>query len=409
MHDPSIVNQISALSVGWVKIFYGDNKSKIEAVNADMEKIEWSWDILVLVSDDMIPKYRGYDDVIRSNMPPSTDGIVWIHDGLQGYNLNTLTIMGRTMYNSFGYIYHPSYKSLWCDTEFTDLCKGPLASKCVFVNQPLIRHEHPGAGYSNKQDALYQKNNKFWSSDLSNYVSRKNYQYDWSILIPTLVERTNTFNRLMTSLREKHQRICPNLKIEFCVALDNRQKSIGSKRQDLLDQAKGKYLSFIDDDDDVTDAYFEDAVACIQNGFQVSRLRGQMSQFTFTHSIENTLNSPMARDQEFLRPPNHLNVMLSDAAKLVRFKNAKRGEDLDWTVRLAMTGILTKEYQADHSRIHYIYNLGPRVVHQSILEKQKTISYVDMLKQVWVPMEDPVTVQPLNNGLKLTAKGFVSK
>jgi len=412
MHDSNVDYHIRRLPVAWVNLFYGPNTSKIEAVNADMEKIEWSWDIVMLVSDDMIPKVKGYDDVLRSRMSPDLDRIIWVNDGHQGYRLNTLSIMGKKMYDSFGYMYHPSYKSLFCDNEFTDLCKGALATKCTYVEDILVRHEHPGNGYGPEWDALYTKNQRYFTTDLSNYVSRKTYPYDWSILIPTLTERMETFNRLMNSIREKHARICPDIRIEFCIARDNREKSIGLKRQELLEGATGKYLSFIDDDDDITDAYFEDAVACFKGGFHVCRLRGIMSQYTFTHSLENTLDTPLAREEVFLRPPNHLNIMLSDMAKLVKFGDAKQGEDLDWTIRLAMTNILQTEYRSDISRVHYIYQLGNRRVDRSSLEFQKKSSYKEMLQMVWTPAGPRVlsaVPQKKEGGFKLTGRGFVSK
>jgi len=410
MHDLNVDYHIRRLPVAWVQIFFGDNKSKIEAVNADMDKITWDWDIVLLVSDDMIPQVKGYDDVIRSNMTPDRDRIIWVNDGNQGNNLNTISILGRTMYESFGYIYHPSYKSLYCDTEFTDLCKGSLADKCIYFPTVLIRHEHPGTGFPEKSDELYERNQKYWSEDMENYVSRKTYQYDWSIMIPTLVERSATFNGLMDRLTEKQKRICPDLKIEFCISCDNREKSVGAKRQELLQSAKGKYLSFIDDDDDVTDAYFEDAFQCIKRGFHACRLRGQMAEYTFTHSIENRLDTPLARDKEFLRPPNHLNIMLADFAKLVPFRNAVRGEDLDWTMRLARGGFIKTEYKSDPSRIHYIYELGDRKVDPRVIEFQKTSTYEKMLELVWKPSSaDPVKQDSKKNGFKLTSRGFVSK
>jgi hypothetical protein len=214
----------------------------------------------------------------------------------------------------------------------------------------------------------------------------------------------------MESIKEKHQRICPELKIEFCIACDNREKSIGRKRDELLKRAKGKYMSFIDDDDDVTDAYFEDALACIRGGFQVCRLRGQMAQYTFTHSLENTLTSPLAKGDVFLRPPNHLNILLADVGKLVSFKDAKQGEDLDWTIRLAETRVLKHEYRSDESRIHYIYQLGSRKVDSRSLDFQKTTSYETMLKMVWSPSGHLVVPnQARTNGIKFTGRGFVSK
>jgi len=396
----------------WGEIYYGNSTTKIEAVNADVASVPWQWDILVLVSDDMVPQVKGYDDVIRSHMIanfPDTDGIIWVNDGTQGKNLNTISILGKKMYDSFGYIYEPSYKSLYCDTEFTDLCNGKLASKCTYIPYMLIRHEHPGTGFPEKGDELYRRNNSYWNHDMQMYISRKEYKYDWSILIPTLIERTEKFNRLITSINEKYKRICPDLKIEFCISCDNREKSVGAKRQELLKAAKGKYMSFVDDDDDLTDAYFEDALACIRGNFQVCRLRGQMAQFTFTHSVDNRLSDPMARDGEFLRPPNHLNIMVTDVANLFSFSDAKRGEDLDWTIRLAKSGILQREYQSDSSRIHYIYNMNGRPVHQQTLEMQKTTNYETMLKMVWTPNGAVAPPTTPTGGFRLTSRGFVSK
>ena len=134
-----------------------------------------------------------------------------------------------------------------------------------------------------------------------------------------------------------------------------------------------------------------------------------MAQYTFTHSIENTLNTPMARDQVFLRPPNHLNIMYADVAKLIPFGDAVRGEDLDWTISLARLDFFNKEYRSDESRIHYIYQLGTRTVHPHTLEMQKTTNYTTMLKMVWTPHGAvlPSTQEPKK--LRLTGKGFVSK
>jgi hypothetical protein len=392
-------------------VFYGNNKSKIEAVNADMEKIEYPWDIVVLVSDDMIPQVRGYDDVIRNYMLskfPDTDGILWFNDGTQGKNLNTLSIMGRKMYESFGYIYHPSYKSLFCDTEFTDLCNGSLASKCLYIDYCIIRHEHPGTGFKQKQDSLYEKNQKYWNEDMLTYIHRKKYNYDWTILIASIAGREASLKKLLESIHEKRNRICPELEIQVTVAYDNKEKSIGLKRQSLLESALGKYLSFIDDDDDVTDAYFEDALETIRGKYDVCRLRGQISQFTFTHSLETTLDSKMSKDGIFTRPPNHLNVMLATAAKFIKFGNAVSGEDLDWTVRLAQSGFLTKEYQPDINRIHYIYNLGDRVITERVLEGQAIITVKQGMITQWRPAPEAKPTPEKTGGLRLGPKGFVS-
>jgi hypothetical protein len=395
---------------GWHQIYYGNSKTKIEACNADMEKIEYPWDIVVLVSDDMVPIVRGYDDVIRSHMIasfPNTDGILWFNDGHQEDKLNTLSVMGQTMYQSFGYIYHPSYKSFYCDTEFTDLCKTTLKSKCVYIPTCIVRHEHPGNGYGGF-DSLYQKNQLAWTHDMDNYINRKQYTVDWTIMIPTIPGRERKLQSLIQSIHELRQRICPALRIAVAVGFDNREVSIGTKRQNMLQAAEGRYTSFVDDDDTVTAHYFEDAAACIAGNFDCMRLRGQISQWTFTHSLVNKLTDPMANETTFLRPPNHLNVMKADIAKTIRFRDATNGEDLDWTIKLARTGFLRTEYRSDESRIHYIYDIGDRQIGQSTLTHQRTVTYENQLKNVLVTTntERPAP-RPAPTQLRLGPRGFM--
>lgn len=419
MTRKSIQSELSTLlsSFAWHRIFYSANKTKIQACNANMNEIDYPWDIVVLVSDDMIPQIQGWDDVIRVHMKayfPDTNGILWFNDGYQGDKLNTLCIYGRRLHEQLGNLYEPSYKSLFCDTELTDRCKsGDLASRCRYVSHCIIRHEHPGTGYSQNMDTLYAINQKYWNEDMYTYISRKTYPYDWSVLIPTIPGREAGLNRLLDSIHEKVARICPTMKYEICIAFDNKEKSVGLKREQLQQDAKGKYSSFIDDDDEITDAYIEDLWATIQGGFSTMRLRGRIDPYTFTHSLENTLQSPMAKNGVFLRPPNHLNPIMTDIAKLVHFKDASRGEDLDWTIRLSRSGFLTNEFRSDPSRIHYIYNMGTRVIDPGTLAFQEKTTYDTMLSMVWTPngprVPDAVTSEPKIPILRLGTKGFVYK
>ena len=95
--------------------------------------------------------------------------------------------------------------------------------------------------------------------------------------------------------------------------------------------------------------------------------------------------------------------MLADIAKLVRFEDATRGEDLKWTIDIAKTGFLRKETQSDPSRIHYIYNIGGRSVPTQTIEYQKTHTYEEWIKILLMP------AKVKTGGLRLTSRGFVSK
>jgi hypothetical protein len=143
-----------------------------------------------------------------------------------------------------------------------------------------------------------------------------------------------------------------------------------------------------------------------------------MKEYTFTHSVDIKLTDKMASKDDppvFQRPPNHLNPMLSDVAKLIPFKNAVHGEDLDWTITLLKAKFLETEYQSDPSRIHYIYDLGNREPGKGIAIQQQNITYEEMLKLVFTPAGVPVSLSKISlqnqreSGLKLGPRGFVSK
>lgn len=120
---------------------YDDNKNKIEACNRGVSEKEF--DIVVLVSDDMIPEVKGFDRIIVERMQenfPDLDGALWFFDG---YNpdINTLSVLGRKYYERFEYIYHPSYTTQWCDQEHTDVAKS--LGKLKKFESVIVRHIHP--------------------------------------------------------------------------------------------------------------------------------------------------------------------------------------------------------------------------------------------------------------------------
>lgn len=158
-------------------VIKGTSKSKIDAVNRDIENFNYDWDILLLASDDMIPQVIGYDNIIRDNMLfnyPDKDGILWFNDGFQGNRLNTLSILGKNYYKRFNYIYHPDYKSCWADNEF--MMVGNILKKQSYINQVIIKHEHPDWGYGSN-DFVHHRNIADWNYDHTQYQIRSSNNF----------------------------------------------------------------------------------------------------------------------------------------------------------------------------------------------------------------------------------------
>jgi hypothetical protein len=160
-----------------VKVIYGTSNSKIHAVNRDIELVN-DWDIVLLASDDMTPKVKGYDNIIRNKMKEfysDTDGILWFNDGFQGEKLNTLCVLGKKYYERFNYIYHPDYKSCWSDNEFMEV--GKILKKQTYIDSVIIKHEHPDWGYGNR-DQIHTNNINDYQYDLGVYNRRKEINFE---------------------------------------------------------------------------------------------------------------------------------------------------------------------------------------------------------------------------------------
>jgi hypothetical protein len=94
---PMLEYLVSHMSMRLSRIAVGPRVSKIEACNRGLSDFPHAWDIVVLVSDDMVCHVRGWDDIIRADMAehfPDTDGCLWYPDGHQN-GLCTLPVVGR--------------------------------------------------------------------------------------------------------------------------------------------------------------------------------------------------------------------------------------------------------------------------------------------------------------------------
>lgn len=122
-------------------INFDDNTEKISAINAHIDGKEF--DIVVCASDDMVPQKYDWDQSIVQAMEehfPDLDGCVHFNDGNTNGSLITFSILGKKLYDHFGYIYHPDYKSLYCDDEFTHEVK--RLGKEKYIDDIIITHEH---------------------------------------------------------------------------------------------------------------------------------------------------------------------------------------------------------------------------------------------------------------------------
>lgn len=172
--DSSMKNvRDSLLHHDHITVDEGLSSNKIHACNRGLENYPGDWDIVLLLSDDMVCQQKGWDAQLIKEMEelyPDTDGVLFHNDGYLGEKLNTMCILGRKYYNRFGYIYHPGYKSFWCDNEFQVVAN--KLNKQTYFKEVLFKHEHP-ANNGEVADALYMENNANFTTDKQLFDERK--------------------------------------------------------------------------------------------------------------------------------------------------------------------------------------------------------------------------------------------
>jgi len=160
-------------------IKYGNSKSKIDAINRDINEIKdfFDFDIVVNFSDDMKIIEKNFDEIIRNKFNlnyPDTDGNIYFNDGFVGDKISTMSIIGRKYYDKFNYIYHPSYYSLWCDNEYTEVAK--KNQKIIYFDENIFIHNHP-ANVGGLIDEQLIKTESYSEIDRKNYEKRLNNNF----------------------------------------------------------------------------------------------------------------------------------------------------------------------------------------------------------------------------------------
>ena len=149
--------------------------------------------------------------------------------------------------------------------------------------------------------------------------------------------RNNLLNRLRPQKTEE---------VEILVEVDDGKLLIGEKRNFLLKRAKGDYVCFVDDDDDVSDDYVSKILKAIEKNPDCCGLEGQVTtngrrRKKFIHSLKYKMW--FEKNGVYYRNPNHLNAIKREIALKVGFTEKSHGEDRDFS-KAVLPYLKTEEY-----------------------------------------------------------------
>ena len=180
-------------------------------------------------------------------------------------------------------------------------------------------------------------------------------EIDLSILILTVPRRLDTsFCKLMNFLNKQ----CINKpNVEILGLYDNKRRTIGEKRQNLIDMAKGRYISFIDDDDMVSGNYVHEILNCINTNPNVDCIVFDSiwsNNGVVTSQFKFSINYYTLRDGTIYRKLCHVHVFKSSIVKKHKFRDTSYREDIDWLDR----SICDVKKEICLTNVYYYYNFN---------------------------------------------------
>lgn len=139
-----------------------------------------------------------------------------------------------------------------------------------------------------------------------------------TVCICSVMQRINNF--LPIILNEIDRQTKDRLDVEVLVLIDNKKRGLGEKRNEMVNIAKGMYLTFIDDDDRISADYIDTLVNAIDSNPNVDVIN-----FISNVSLNGSEYKPMYfslknlsnyhDDFKYYRSPNQLMCIRIDLAK----------------------------------------------------------------------------------------------
>lgn len=174
-----------------------------------------------------------------------------------------------------------------------------------------------------------------------------------TICIPTVTGRERQFNALVDNIQAQ----AGDYDVDILSYCDNKEISIGEKRNILYQEAKGEYCLMVDDDDvlvpdflPVVFKYLKDRPDCvtylekvIENG--IVRMCCHSNRFKDWGSH--------VEGYHYVRTPYFKDIIRTDICKAIPVPDVRYGEDHLWSIALKKSGLIKTEAFID--RVMYIY------------------------------------------------------
>lgn len=187
-----------------------------------------------------------------------------------------------------------------------------------------------------------------------------------TILIPTVVGREAEFDKLKVNIDLQCTILGGYDEVEILSIKDNKEITIGEKREKLYSMANGLFSWMIDDDDSIATDAIQTILAVIKDNPNIPcitfrencMMNGEYK--LSNHSIKYEKWADNFDGYDYVRCPFYKDVIRTDIAKSVPFEYVRYNEDEKFS--MAIKPLLTDEAHIDREIYFYIYE--PKNTHE---------------------------------------------
>ena len=155
-----------------------------------------------------------------------------------------------------------------------------------------------------------------------------------SICVLSIFSRADHLQNLLRLLYSQPKELLNQC--EILLNIDDRTRTIGEKRNELLQSVKGDYVTFIDDDDDITPEYLQEVFIGINQGVDAIGITGIYAPITALHKPFKCSKDYKweERPDAYYRSIQHICPIRTEIAKSVQYPEINFGEDKGYSDRI---------------------------------------------------------------------------
>lgn len=289
------------------------------------------------------PKFQGVDTSCVVHRKDLVEKYGWWKDRVEGGYAHDWEFISR-----WG-----KGEEKWVSTKLPTLLYNAESSGQTEFLKKLARDRKAPKTIADKAIEDIQKvEDKKFIKDLERAVNKESTLL--TIAVPAIEARfTTSLTKILTKLFDQAK----DKPVEVKCLLDNKKMTLSEKRNQAIDAALGKFIAFVDDDDDVADDYIDSLLDEIRKDKEVDCVVFDVLVHGYTEKpklCKYGVELEHGEDEKaYYRKPNHVMAYNVKLAKKYLYTNVV-DEDDEWS-RRASKGI-KKQSRIGKTLYHYLYN-----------------------------------------------------